>query len=177
MKTPATEETLLQSLRQLPRPVWILFAGTFLNKFGAFVIPFLSLYMTGRGFSVTQAGTAMAAYGLGHFFACVVGGRMADSLGRRPTLALSMFSTAVVMLALSQARSFGAIVTLSFLAGVTGELYRPACAALLADLVPQGQRVRAFAAYRVAFNAGWALGPATAGFLRSEEHTSELQSP
>jgi MFS family permease len=36
---------------------------------------------------------------------------------------------------------------------------------LLADLVPPGQRVTAFATYRVAINAGFAFGPATAGFL------------
>jgi MFS family permease len=171
MKTPATEESLLESLRQLPRPVWILFAGTFLNKFGAFVIPFLSLYMTGRGFSVTEAGIAMGAYGAGHFLACLIGGQMADSWGRRPTLVFSMFSTAVVMLALSQARSFAAISILTFFAGLTGELYRPACSALLADLVPQGQRLRAFAAYRMAFNAGWALGPATAGLIAKYSFT------
>jgi MFS family permease len=162
---------LLRSLRDLPRPVWILFAGTFLNKFGAFVIPFLSLYMTARGFSVTQAGIAMGSYGVGHFLACIIGGHLADSMGRRPTLVLSMFSTAGAMLALSQAQSFLAIVVLTMLAGTTGELYRPACSALLADLVPQGQRVRAFAAYRMAFNAGWALGPATAGFLAKYSFT------
>ncbi len=154
----------------MPRPVWILFAGTFLNKFGAFVVPFLALYMTGRGFSATQAGAAMGAYGAGHFLACVVGGHLADSLGRRATLALSMFSTAVAMLALSQARSFEMIAGLAFVVGLTGELYRPACSALLADLVPEGQRVRAFAAYRMAFNAGWALGPATAGLLAEHSY-------
>ncbi|MGH7971806.1 MAG: MFS transporter, partial [Limisphaerales bacterium] len=37
--------------------------------------------------------------------------------------------------------------------------------ALLADLVPAGKRLTAYAAYRVAFNAGWAFGPATAGLL------------
>src|SRR5947209_16566122 len=124
MKTPTSPESLLASLRQLPRPVWILFAGTFLNKFGAFVIPFLSLYMTERGFSVTQAGFAMSAYGAGHFLACFFGGQLADSLGRRPTLVISMFSTAGVMLALSQATSFWLIATLTLLAGLTGELYR-----------------------------------------------------
>lgn len=165
MKNPTAPESILTSLRQLPRPVWILFAGTFLNKFGAFVIPFLSLYMTGRGFSVTQAGIAMGAYGAGHFLACLIGGHLADSFGRRPTLVLSMFSTAFVMFTLSFARSFELIVALTLLAGLTGELYRPACSALLADLVPQGQRIRAFAAYRMAFNAGWALGPATAGLI------------
>jgi MFS family permease len=165
MKTQTSQESLLDSLRQLPKPVWILFAGTFLNKFGAFVIPFLSLYMTGRGFSVTQAGIAMGSYGAGHFLACLIGGHLADSIGRRPTLVLSMFSTAVVMLTLSFARSFELIVVLTLLAGLTGELYRPACSALLTDLVPPGQRLRAFAAYRMAFNAGWALGPATAGLI------------
>jgi len=58
-----------------------------------------------------------------------------------------------------------AIVLLTALTGLTSELYRPAAAALLIDLVPADQRVTAFAAYRLAFNAGWAFGPATAGFL------------
>lgn len=127
--------------------------------------------MTARGFSISQAGLAMGAYGMGHFLACIIGGHLADSLGRRPTLVLSMFSTAGAMLALSQAQSFPSIIVLTMLAGLTGELYRPACSALLADLVPQGQRVRAFAAYRMAFNAGWALGPATAGFLAKYSFT------
>src|SRR5438045_9171862 len=69
------------------------------------------------------------------------------------------------MLLLSQARSLPAIILLTAFAGLTGELYRPASSALLADLVPAGQRVTAFSAYRMAFNAGWAFGPATAGFL------------
>jgi hypothetical protein len=57
------------------------------------------------------------------------------------------------------------VLSLAALAGLTGELYRPASSALLADLVPAGQRVTAFAAYRLAFNAGWAFGPAMAGLL------------
>src|SRR5207342_1141219 len=76
-----------------------------------------------------------------------------------------MLSVSVVMLCLAQARSLPMIVVFATLAGLTGELYRPASSALLADLVPAGQRVTAFAAYRLAFNAGWAFGPATAGLL------------
>ena len=56
--------------------------------------------------------------------------------------------------------------TLAFaLTGLAAELYRPASSALLTDLVSPEQRVTAFAAYRWALNAGWAFGPATAGFL------------
>jgi MFS family permease len=76
-----------------------------------------------------------------------------------------MFSGAVAMLVLSQARSLPAIDALAALTGLTNEMYRPACSALLADLVPAGQRVTAFSALRASFNAGFAFGPAVAGFL------------
>jgi MFS family permease len=143
----------------------VLFLGTFLNKFGSFVVPFLALYLTQSGYSLAQAGAAIGAYGLGNIFASLLGGYLADHLGRKRTIALSMFLGAGAMLLLSQARGFPAILLLSALTGLTGELYRPASSALLADLVPAPQRVTAFSAYRMAINAGWAFGPATAGFL------------
>jgi MFS family permease len=159
------QASLRQNLRALPRGAWILFLGTFLNKFGTFVLPFLVIYMTGLGYSNTQAGAAIAAYGVGTLCASLLGGYLADRFGRRKTIVCSMFSVGVVMICLSQARSLPTIVLFSFLAGLTGELYRPASSALLADLVPAGQRVTAFAAYRMALNAGFAFGPATAGLL------------
>ncbi|HXJ76698.1 MAG TPA: MFS transporter [Candidatus Dormibacteraeota bacterium] len=159
------EASLRENLRALPRGAWVLFFGTFLNKFGTFVLPFLAIYMTGLGFTAAQSGLAIAAYGIGTLCACLLGGHLADRLGRRKTIVLSMFSVGLAMLCLSQARSLAMIVLFSCLAGLTGELYRPASSALLADLVPAGQRVTAYAAYRMAFNAGWAFGPATAGLL------------
>lgn len=156
---------MIATLRALPRPVWILFLGTFLNKFGTFVIPFLTLYMTGRGFTLKEAGATVGAYGAGHFFASLIGGQMADRFGRRPIIMLSMFSTAAIMLLMPRAMGFWPLMILAALAGLTGELYRPASAALLADIIPAGQRLRAYAAYRIAFNAGWAFGPAVGGLL------------
>lgn len=162
--------TLLATLRTFPRPVWILFFGTFLNKFGTFVMPFLALYMTRQGFSVRQAGIAIGTYGLGNFIASGLGGHLADRIGRRNTIVLSMFSGAASMLLLSQVHTFYLIVLVAGLVGMTNEFYRPASSALLADLVPSGQRVTAYSAYRLAFNAGWAFGPATAGFLAGNSY-------
>jgi MFS family permease len=162
--TPPPAATL-SALRSFPRPVWILCVGTFLNKFGTFVIPFLALYLTRQGFSLAAAGLAISAYGLGQLIACGIGGHLADSIGRRKTIVVSMFFGAACMLALSQARSLESIVFLTALTGFASELYRPAASALLTDLVPPEQRVTAFAAYRLALNAGWAFGPATAGLL------------
>jgi MFS family permease len=166
----ATATMLAARLKALPRPVWILFFGTFLNKFGTFVIPFLTLYLTARGYSVAQAGAAISAYGVGCFVAAALVGHLADSLGRRNTIIFSMFSTAIAMMLLSRARNFPAILAMTFFVAATGELYRPASSALLADLVPEGERVTAYSAYRMSFNAGWAFGPATAGFLAGHSY-------
>lgn len=159
------QSSLWQNLRALPRGAWVLFLGTFLNKFGTFVLPFLTIYMTRLGFSPVQAGQAIAAYGLGTIAACMVGGYLADRIGRRTTILLSMSSAAAAMVCLAQAQHLGDILLLSGTAGFTCELYRPASSALLADLVPEGLRITAFTVYRISLNAGFAFGPATAGFL------------
>lgn len=157
--------TLREKLRALPRAAWILYAGTFINRSATFVVVFLVLYLTGRGYSVQQAGIALGAYGLGNLISAALGGYLADRIGRRKTIALSMFSVAASLTLLSQAEQLVPIIILAGLTGLTGDLYRAAASALLADLVPPGQRLTAFTMYRLFLNAGIAIGPAIAGFL------------
>jgi MFS family permease len=157
--------SLRDNLRSLPRPAWILFGGTLINRFGTFVMPFLAIYLTRQGYTAAQAGLAVSAYGAGHIIASMLGGHLADRIGRRHTIALSMFGSGAMMLALSQARTYPVIVAITLLVGLTGELYRPAASALLGDLVTPEQRIAAFGMYRFAVNLGFAAGPATAGFL------------
>lgn len=160
--------TLRQSLRALPRSVWVLFLGTFINRFGTFVVPFLALYLIDRGFTKMEAGLAVSTYGIGHLFASIIGGHLADTLGRRQTILLSMVASAVTMVAFSQAATYPVILTLAFLAGLATEVYRPASSALLTDLVAPEHRVTAFVGYRIAINAGFAFGPAVAGWLAAK---------
>jgi MFS family permease len=161
-------KSLFENLKALPRAAWILFGGTFINRFGTFVMPFLAIYMARTGFTPAQAGLAVSSYGAGHIFAAMLGGYMADRIGRRYTIVASMILSAVSMLALSQARAYPAILILSFTTGLCAELYRPAATALLGDLVPPEQRIAAFGMYRFAINLGFAAGPATAGFLANK---------
>lgn len=157
-----------QDLRLLPREAWFLFAGTFLNRFGSFVVPFLILYLRREGYSIAQAGLVSATYGIGFLLANVFGGYVTDRFGRRNAIVFSMLSGAASLLALSQARGLPSLIFFTILAGLTAELYRPASSALLTDLVPPERRVVAFSAYRLAINAGFAAGPATAGFLANK---------
>ncbi len=153
------------NIRALPPAAWVLFGGTFINRFGTFVVPFLILYLTRIGYTISQAGLAVGAFGIGHLIASSVGGHLADRIGRRNTIVLSMFGSAAAMLALSQARSYAAIVVLTCISGSLSELYRPASYALVSDLVSEEHRVTAFGLYRLAVNLGFAAGPAAAGFL------------
>ena len=162
---------LRSELRALPREAWILFLGTFINRFGSFVHPFLVLYLGSKGYGAAAGGLALGAYGVGHGISSMIGGWLADRVGRRNSIAISMFSSAAAMLALASAEAYWTIVALAALAGVAAELYRPAASALLGDLTPVGNRVIAFAAYRLAVNAGFAFGPAAAGFMASKSFT------
>ncbi len=157
--------SLRENLRGLPRPVWVLFFGAFVNRFGTFVLPFITLYLTRSGYSVPQAGLGLAAYGLGAVGAQGVGGLLADRVGRRNTIVSSMAGGALLTLSLVWVRGLWDIVGVVLLLGFVAELYRPASSALIADLVPPEARVAAFSAYRLALNIGWAFGLALGGLL------------
>ena len=74
--------SLMPDLRGLPRPFWVLFAGTLVNRVGGFVLIFLAIYLTeARDLTPAQAGTVVAAYGIGAIGAGPIGGALSDRIG------------------------------------------------------------------------------------------------
>lgn len=157
--------SFLHNLRALPRPFWILAGATFVNRFGVFVWPFLTIIITRNGNSAAQAGWAVGAYSVGSFIAAALGGWLADRLGRNVTMALSAIGGAVCMMAMSQASDWRVLAVIALVTGLVSEAGSPASSALVQDIVPKEQRVLAFAVQRFAVNLGWSFGPAVAGFL------------
>src|SRR5258708_13452226 len=92
--------------------------------------------MTRMGYSTAQAGLAIAAYGVGSLCASLIGGHLADRLGRRKTIGLSMFSGAIAMLFLSQAHRLPMIILFSGPAGFTGDISPPPHVPFPPDLAP-----------------------------------------
>lgn len=156
---------LFISIRQLPHAFWVLAGATFVNRFGVFVWPFLTLFITRQGNTAAQAGIAVSAYSAGSFAAAWIGGWMADRLGRNVTMGLASIGGAVCMIAMSQATDWRTLAVLAFLTGLVAEAGNPAGAALVQDIVPAELRVAAYAVLRFAVNLGWSLGPVCAGFL------------
>ncbi|MGV3531300.1 MAG: MDR family MFS transporter [Chthoniobacteraceae bacterium] len=165
MSQTVSPPPLLTDLRALPRTFWVIFAGSFINRFGTFVMPFLTIYLVRQGYSLTAASFAVSAFGLGSFCGSGFGGYLSDKIGRRNTIVLGAGAASVMCMGIYLADSFAMIALFAALNGFAGGVHHPASSALLADVVPPERRVRAYAAMRLAINAGFACGSATAGFL------------
>ncbi|MFM8999799.1 MAG: MFS transporter [Actinomycetota bacterium] len=154
-----------EQLRRMPRAAWVLFGAGFVNRAGTFVFPFLTLYLTGRGEPPAAAGVAVAMYAVGALPARLLGGLLADRIGRRTTIAISMSGAAIGTLLLWRSESLVAIYLCVIAIGLFGDMAQPASKALIADLLGPDLRVLGYTLWRISTNAGWAAGLAIGGFL------------
>ena len=162
---------LRQAAGGLPRTFWLLWAGTLINRLGAFVVIFLAIYLTGeRGFSQSQAGLVIGLYGAGGAIGTMAGGVLADRWGRRPTMLTAQFGAAALMLCLGLAHAYWEIVVAAFLLGIFAEGVRPAFSAMMVDVVPDRDRVRAFSLTYWAINLGFACAAVGAGLAAQVDY-------
>jgi MFS family permease len=162
---------LQQAAGGLPRPFWFLWSGTLINRIGAFVVIFIAIYLTGeRDFSQSQAGLVIGVYGAGGALGTAGGGVLADRWGRRPTMLTAQFGAAALMLTLGFARPYWQILAITFLLAVFTEAVRPAFMAMMVDVVPDRDRVRAFSLTYWAINLGFALSAVGAGLAAKVDY-------
>ncbi|MEV4636065.1 MFS transporter [Actinoplanes sp. NPDC049548] len=148
----------------LPRHFWFLWTGTLINRLGSFVVIYLAIYLTqDLHFSQSQAGVVLGAYGVGGAVGTMGGGVLTDRWGRRPTMLTAQFGSAAVMLTLGFAQGFGQLVAGACLLGVFAEAVRPAFQAMMVDVVPDRDRIRAYSLNYWAINLGFAGAAILAG--------------
>jgi MFS family permease len=153
----------------LPRTFWWLWTSTLVNRLGGFVVTFLALYLTlDRGYSATYAGLVASLYGLGGAVGAVVGGVLTDRVGRRSTMLLAQVAAAACTATLAYAHGQVAIAAVATAIGVASSASRPAVQAMMADVVPAADRVRAFSLNYWAINIGFAVSSAAAGLIASQ---------
>jgi MFS family permease len=159
-------ESPIRLLARLPGPVRLLLVGTFVNKAGTYIIPYLTIVLLRDfGLSATQAARLLFAYGAGSIVSILVGGFLTDHLGRRVTLLLSLFGSGTLAAGMGFVESTRVFVPLLVLFGFVADLYRPAASAILGDLLVSSERAIGFAALRMAVNLGFAVGMGVGGLL------------
>jgi MFS family permease len=150
----------------LPPVYWTVWVGTLINRAGAFVAPILTFYLTRhRGLSLGEAGSIIALFGAGTVVASLVGGALADRLGRKITMVGSLFGGACAMLWVSASSSLWMLGVSVLVLGFVGDLYRPAVHAFVADVVPPEHRQRAYGFLYWAINLGFSIALVAAGLV------------
>ncbi len=151
---------------RLPRTIHILCLGAFINRAGAFLLPFLTLYLRkDLGLGTEFATTAMGVFGAGSMTASFVGGHLADRIGRRTVMLMALLSAAVILVVFGFLTSVWSILLAVYLFATCADMFRPAVQAMIADLTEGEERTLAFSLNYLAINLGFAVAGSVGGFL------------
>lgn len=157
---------MLASYANLPRTVYTICVGMFINRAGTMLYPFLTLYLTQKmGWSASGATAAVSALGAGAIGATLTGGHLADVVGRRFVMLSALFGGASALVVLIFLERPWAIVTCLAVFSFLAEMYRPAAGAMLADLVEPKRRAHAYSLNYLAINLGFCVAPLIGGVI------------
>jgi MFS family permease len=173
----ASIRRVVTDLKGLPRPFWLLAAGTFVYLIGVeMTYPYETLYLNGRlGVSMTTLGLILGVTLLATLPMQIVGGALCDKVGRRPVLVVGILGSMTLYAGLALTTDLAVIVGLiAFEAAFGWAQYITASNAIIADVTTMEQRTEAFSVSRVALNAGITVGPFVALALLARDPSFRL---
>ena len=133
---------------------------------GSIVTLALPSIQRGLGFSPVGLQWVLSAYALAFGGFLLLGGRLADLLGRRRVLIIGAAVFTAASLACGLAGSAGALIAARAVEGVGAALMAPAALALILVLFPEGaERNKALGAFGAVTGAGAAIGVLAGGML------------
>ena len=156
----------LDSYRGLPHMIWFLSLVNLINRCGAMVISFITLYLTQYlHFTIAQAGYVMVFFGAGAMVGAYLGGRLTDRSGYRPVMFWSLIINGLVLILMMQVSGFWPMCIAVFVLSVSSEIFRPANSVAISQNSLPETRTRAISLYRMSANMGWTVAPALGGLL------------
>ncbi|MEW7281056.1 MFS transporter [Aquimarina sp. 2201CG1-2-11] len=154
------------SFSGLSREVWWLALITLINRAGAMVIPFLSLYLTDDlDFSLQQVGWIMTSYGLGSFLGGWLGGKLCDTIGYYKVILGSLILTGFSFIGIQYVTGFWNICIGFFILISIADAARPAFFVALSAYSKPENKTRSLTFIRLAINLGFSAGPAVGGLI------------
>ncbi|WP_350273979.1 MFS transporter [Kribbella sp. HUAS MG21] len=144
--------------RGVSRTVWILVVARAVNRIGAFTLPFLGVVLTVEfEASLSQTGLILAVFGAATIPSRLLGGQLADRLGRRRTIVLGLTGCAIAQLWIAASHSLWSAVVATVLLGLAFEIYEPPSQAMIADVTEPANRPAAYGLYSAALAAAGVL--------------------
>ncbi|MDN3724640.1 MFS transporter [Aequorivita sp. SDUM287046] len=156
----------LANFRGLSREIWLLALVTFINRAGAMVIPFLSLYLINvEGFTLPQVGWIMSCFGLGSLFGTFIGGKLTDTIGFYKVILGSLFLGGIGFILLQFINSFYGFCIGIFILTMMADAGRPAIFVAADTYSKPGNTTRSITLIRLAINLGFSVGPLVGGLI------------
>jgi predicted MFS family arabinose efflux permease len=156
----------IDSFRGLSKYIWILGLVMLINRAGAMILPFMSLYMTDDlGYDYTAAGMVMGAYGVGSIIGSYIGGKLTDKFNYYDIQLFSLLFSGIIVLQLFWVTNYVGITIIVFLFSLVADMFRPANAVAVSAYAKKENITRSFSLMRLAINLGFTLGPAIGGII------------
>ncbi len=154
------------SFRGLPREVWLLSVVSLINRSGAMVICFLTLYLTqALHFNIRDAGYIMSCFGVGSIAGAFIGGFMTDCFGYYRVQWVTLIMHGVALLIALFLRDFWHLcIGMSFV-GIAAEAFRPANTVAIKLHSTDATRTRSMSLMRVAVNLAISFALIVGGLL------------
>lgn len=140
------------------------------NRSGTMVIPFLTVYLVQKGFTLGEAGFVMALFGCGAILGGYIGGKASDKFGYFYVQVLSLLFNGALFIALGFMQQLWQISLCIFALSSVGDAFRPATSLAVAAYSQEQNRTRCYSLIRLSTNLGWAIGPAVGGLLASRSY-------
>lgn len=155
------------SFTGLSRQTWILSLIILINRSGTMVLPFMTLYLTGKEMnrSLSEAGTVMGLWGFGSVIGAYFGGKLSDKIGFQKVQVLTLFLGGVMFIVLGQIKHYPLICLATFILSFVNEAFRPANSSAIAFYSNVSNRTRSYSLNRLAVNLGWAVGASIGGIV------------
>jgi len=159
----------------LSREIWLLSLVTFINRAGAMVIPFLSLYLVNeQGLTLPQVGWIMTCFGLGSLTGTWIGGKLTDTIGFYKVITLSLFIGGIGFVLLQFLETFYGFCFGIFMLVLIADAYRPAVFVASDVYSKPGNKTRSIALLRLAINLGFSVGPLIGGLIIAKINYNSL---
>ncbi|MGY3716942.1 MFS transporter [Sutcliffiella cohnii] len=153
----------LSEIIKLERPLLILMLGVLLSHLGTYmVIPILPIMLRlEAGLSLIQIGTVLAAIAIAFQFGSLLGGFLADRIGRRFIIGLGALVGAGGLIGFGLFTTYLLLLLMAITIGLGNGLNAPSTKAAIAALASEENQTTAFSLRGIAAN----IGTATAGLI------------
>ena len=155
------------SFTGLSKESWLLSFIMLVNRSGTMVLPFMTLYLTGKEMhrTLSEAGFVMALFGLGSIIGAYFGGKFSDKIGFYKVQIFTLIGGGMMFIVLGQMKSYHLICMVTFFLSMINEAFRPANSSSIAFYSNSENRTRSYSLNRLAINLGWAVGASIGGLV------------